>query len=189
MRKAPVYVLIIILALVVTGAGMATAIVVNGHGYLLDQDGRAHVQMLTGLDYGAPLTPSPHSTPQKKVPQPSPTATPSPVTKRSPTITGHVTIKEIIDMAFCPVMQPTCALSKQAEKVAMCMSKDMPTLTNVAGGMGLFGLRASTWAMSPEASQSPFDPAANAKAAAWLYHTSGNSWYRWGMCATDANTV
>lgn len=186
MRKAPVYVLIIILALVVTGAGMATAIVVNGHGYLLDQKARAHVQMVTGLDYGVPPSPTPHVSPKRRVPQPSPTATQRLVGRS--TQRPVPTIKDDISSAFCSGTA-SCPLSKQAEKVAECMSKDMPTLTNVAGGMGLFGLRASTWAMSPEASQSPFDPAANAKAAAWLYHTSGNSWYRWGMCATDANTV
>lgn len=171
----PVYVLIIILALVVFGGGVATAIVIHGHGYLLDHDGRAHVQSLTGLDYGAPATtPTPSPAPKKRVMQPSPTAIPSPV---------HVpTIKEIIDAAFCSAMQPMCDLSKQAEKVAMCMSKDMPDLTNAVGGMGLFGLRASTWAMSPEAMQSPFNASANAKAAFWLFQKSGNSWFRWGSC-------
>lgn len=182
----PVYVLIIILALVVFGGGVATAIVIHGHGYLLDHDGRAHVQSLTGLDYGAPATtPTPSPAPKKRVMQPSPTATPSPVHVPTPTCTDTSMrcIVFDIDAAFCSAMQPMCDLSKQAEKVAMCMSKDMPDLTNAVGGMGLFGLRASTWAMSPEAMQSPFDPSANAKAAYWLFQKSGMSWYRWGICA------
>lgn len=179
-RRLPVFALIAIVALVAVSGGLATAVVVQSHGYLLDPDGRAHVQALTGLNYGIvtemPSTPQPtRSTPQ---PMPTPKPKPSPVPCTNTDTRG---CGAIIAAAFCNGQSVQCERGKQAEGVAMCMSGEMPGNTNAAGGMGLFGIRAQTWAMSPEHTLSPFDPAANAKAAAWLYQQSG--WTRWGSCA------
>lgn len=183
-HRLPVFILIAIFAIVAVSLGLGTAIVVQSHGYLLDPDGRAHVQALTGLNYGI-VTPTPTVlrpvVPQVGKPEPTATPSPSPRPKPTPSPVHVLTIQDKIDMAFCSGQDVQCALGKQAEKVAMCMSGEMPGNTNAAGGMGLFGLRAVTWAMSPEHALSPFDPAANAKAAFWLYQQSG--WTRWGTCA------
>lgn len=175
-HRLPVFFLIAIFAIVAVSLGLGTAIVVQSHGYLLDPDGRAHVQALTGLNYGI-VTPTPTVVKPKLAATPSPAPTPKP----TPSPVHVLTIQDKIDMAFCSGQDVQCALGKQAEKVAMCVSGEMPGNTNAAGGMGLFGLRAVTWAMSPEHALSPFDPAANAKAAFWLYQQSG--WTRWGTCA------
>lgn len=175
-HRLHVFILIAIFAIVAVSLGLATAIVVQSHGYLLDPDGRAHVQALTGLNYGI-VTPTPTVLRPKLTATPSPTPTPKP----TPSPVRVLTVQDKIDMAFCNGQDVQCMLGKQAEKVAMCVSGEMPGNTNAAGGMGLFGLRATTWAMSPEHALSPFDPAANAKAAFWLYQQSG--WTRWGTCA------
>jgi len=49
-----------------------------------------------------------------------------------------------------------------------------PELVNSdSGASGLFQFHAGTWSGTPWASQSPFDPVANANAAAWLYSHYG----------------
>jgi soluble lytic murein transglycosylase-like protein len=42
-----------------------------------------------------------------------------------------------------------------------------------SGASGLFQFMPGTWAGTPWANQSPFDPVANAQAAAWLYSHYG----------------
>lgn len=179
MRHSPVYTLIAIIAIVVIGLGLATAIVVSSHGYLLDPDGRAHVQALTGLNYGID-TPKPivrTTAPPITIPTPRPKRVPSP----SPTVQVSCTTAPCIIMSvFCN--GGSCLIGTQAVRVSMCMSGGNAMNTSATGGMGLFGLRASTWAMSPEAARSPYDATANAKAALWLFQRSGNSWVRWGTC-------
>ena len=176
MRHTPVYVLIAVVAIVAVGLGLATAMVVSSHGYFLDPDGRAHVQTLTGLNYGI-VTPEPRQVQSRPVHKP--TVTPHPTHVQAPCTTTMC----IITSVFCNGSTAACLYGQQAQRVAMCMSGEMPGVTNTEGGMGLFGLRASTWAMSPEAMQSPFNASANAKAAYWLFQKSGMSWYRWGICA------
>jgi soluble lytic murein transglycosylase-like protein len=58
--------------------------------------------------------------------------------------------------------------------VAYCESRYHPNSVNSSSGAsGLFQFLPSTWSGTPWASQSPFDPAANAMAAAWLYSHYG----------------
>jgi soluble lytic murein transglycosylase-like protein len=61
-----------------------------------------------------------------------------------------------------------------ALRVANCESHFNPSSVNkTSGAMGLFQFMPSTWAGSPYAAQSPFDPVANTQAAFWLYKTYG----------------
>jgi Transglycosylase SLT domain len=61
-----------------------------------------------------------------------------------------------------------------AFNVAWCESRYHPNSVNSdSGASGLFQFLPSTWSGTPYASQSPFDPRANAFAAAWLYSHYG----------------
>jgi soluble lytic murein transglycosylase-like protein len=61
-----------------------------------------------------------------------------------------------------------------AEKIAWCESKYDPNAVNPASdAQGLFQFLPSTWAGTPFAGASPFDPNLNAQAAAWLYQKYG----------------
>ena len=61
-----------------------------------------------------------------------------------------------------------------ALRVAWCESRYHPNSVNSrTGAAGLFQFMPSTWAASPYATQSPFDPVANTQAALWLYKRSG----------------
>jgi hypothetical protein len=63
-----------------------------------------------------------------------------------------------------------------AMNVAWCESRYHPNSVNSSSGAaGLFQFLPSTWAFTPYASYSPFDPKYNALAAAWLYHRDGPS--------------
>jgi transglycosylase-like protein with SLT domain len=63
-----------------------------------------------------------------------------------------------------------------AFNVAWCESRYHPTSVNTSSGAsGLFQFLPSTWAFTPEHASSPFDPVANALAAAWLYNRDGPS--------------
>ena len=65
-----------------------------------------------------------------------------------------------------------------ALRVAACESGDNPNAVNASSGAaGLFQFLRSTWARTPYAASSPFDPVANARAAAWLYvHGGPGNW-------------
>jgi transglycosylase-like protein with SLT domain len=61
-----------------------------------------------------------------------------------------------------------------AMNVAWCESRYHPNSVNSdSGASGLFQFLPSTWAFTPYANRSPFNPQYNALAAAWLYHRSG----------------
>ena len=63
-----------------------------------------------------------------------------------------------------------------AMNVAYCESRYHPNSVNSSSGAeGLFQFLPSTWAFTPYASYSAFDPRYNALAAAWLYHRDGPS--------------
>jgi peptidoglycan hydrolase CwlO-like protein len=80
-------------------------------------------------------------------------------------------IKQIIMDAFAPL---GAAGQNWALAIARCESNYNPYAVNrSSGASGLFQFLPSTWAGSPYASQSVFDPVANAKAAEWLYNRSG----------------
>lgn len=82
-------------------------------------------------------------------------------------------IQDIIRNAFQPLGDPSV---DWAEKIAFCESTYDPNAVNASSGAeGLFQFLPSTWAGTPFASSSPFDPQANASAAAWLYQTYGPS--------------
>lgn len=107
------------------------------------------------------LAPAAPSTPQTQgaVPAPAPVQPPS--------------IQDIITTAFSPLGDASVTW---ALKIAMCESTDNPKAVNSASdAQGLFQFLPSTWRGTPYASQSPFDPAANAHAAAWLLQTYGPS--------------
>jgi hypothetical protein len=78
--------------------------------------------------------------------------------------------KDITD-AFSP-LGPDAV--QWAMNVAWCESRYHPNSVNTdSGASGLFQFLPSTWGGTPYASQSPFDPRANAFAAAWLYSHYG----------------
>ena len=83
------------------------------------------------------------------------------------------TIQQLIQQAFAPLGSGAVSW---AERVAMCESGDNPNAVNRSSGAeGLFQIMPGTWAGTPYASQSEFDPVANAKAAAWIYARRGGS--------------
>ena len=78
--------------------------------------------------------------------------------------------KDITD-AFSP-LGPRAV--QWAMNVAWCESRYHPNSVNSdSGASGLFQFLPSTWGGTPYASKSPFDPRANAFAAAWLYSHYG----------------
>jgi len=78
--------------------------------------------------------------------------------------------KDITD-AFSPLGK---AAVQWAMNVAWCESRYHPNSVNSeSGASGLFQFLPSTWSGTPYASKSPFDPRANAFAAAWLYSHYG----------------
>jgi hypothetical protein len=80
--------------------------------------------------------------------------------------------KDIYD-AFSP---QGAAAVQWAMNVAWCESRYQPNSVNSSSGAsGLFQFLPSTWAFTPYASYSPFDPKYNALAAAWLYQRDGPS--------------
>ena len=80
--------------------------------------------------------------------------------------------KDIYD-AFSP--QGPAAV-QWAVNVAYCESRYHPNSVNSSSGAsGLFQFLPSTWAFTPYAAYSPFDPKYNALAAAWLYQRDGPS--------------
>jgi regulator of protease activity HflC (stomatin/prohibitin superfamily) len=80
-------------------------------------------------------------------------------------------IAKIIDDAFGPLGP---AAVQWAINVAYCESRYHPNSVNSdSGASGLFQFMPGTWGGTSWASQSPFDPVANAQAAAWLYSRYG----------------
>ena len=82
-------------------------------------------------------------------------------------------IAQAIHNAFTPLGDRAV---QWAFNVAWCESRYHPNSVNSSSGAsGLFQFLPSTWAFTPQHSQSPFDPVANANAAAWLYARDGPS--------------
>ena len=80
-------------------------------------------------------------------------------------------IGKIIYDAFSPL---GARAVQWAINVAYCESRYHPNSVNSdSGASGLFQFMPGTWSGTPWASQSPFDPVANAQAAAWLYSHYG----------------
>jgi len=80
-------------------------------------------------------------------------------------------IAKIIYDAFSPL---GARALQWALNVAYCESRYHPNSVNTdSGASGLFQFMPSTWSGTPWANQSPFDPVANANAAAWLYNRYG----------------
>ena len=80
-------------------------------------------------------------------------------------------IAKIIYDAFSPL---GARALQWALNVAYCESRYHPNSVNSdSGASGLFQFMPSTWSGTPWANQSPFDPVANANAAAWLYSHYG----------------
>lgn len=81
------------------------------------------------------------------------------------------TIPELITAAFTPLGPDALTW---ARRVAFCESTYNPNAVNTdSGASGLFQFMPATWGSSPFAASSPFDPAANSQAAAWLYQKYG----------------
>jgi hypothetical protein len=82
-------------------------------------------------------------------------------------------IATIIHDAFSPLGSRAI---QWAVNVAYCESRYHPNSVNSeSGASGLFQFLPSTWAFTPQHASSPFDPVANAHAAAWLYQRDGPS--------------
>jgi hypothetical protein len=77
----------------------------------------------------------------------------------------------IIRAAFSPLGDSG---TTWALRIARCESGYNPDAVNSSSGSeGLFQFMPSTWAETPWAASSPFDPSANAAAAEWLYSRDG----------------
>ena len=82
-------------------------------------------------------------------------------------------IAQAISNAFSPLGDRAV---QWAFNVAYCESRYHPNSVNTSSGAsGLFQFLPSTWAFTPQHASSPFDPVANANAAAWLYSRDGPS--------------
>ena len=80
-------------------------------------------------------------------------------------------IAKIITDAFSPLGHDAVVW---AMRIAWCESRYHPNSVNSSSqASGLFQFLPSTWSGTPWANQSPFDPVANANAAAWLYSHYG----------------
>jgi len=80
-------------------------------------------------------------------------------------------VQDLISNAFQPLGGDAV---DWALKIAWCESKYDPNAVNGASdAQRLFQFLPSTWRGTPFAAGSPFDPATNARAAAWLYQTYG----------------
>jgi len=80
-------------------------------------------------------------------------------------------IRALILAAWAPLGSGTASW---AVRLAQCESGLNPYAVNrSSGAAGLFQFLATTWAGTPWRGQSPFDPNANAQAAAWLYAKYG----------------
>jgi len=80
-------------------------------------------------------------------------------------------IRALILAAWAPLGSSTAAWGV---RLAQCESGLNPYAVNrSSGAAGLFQFLATTWAGTPWRGQSPFDPNANAQAAAWLYAKYG----------------
>jgi len=98
-------------------------------------------------------------------------AQPAPPATTRPGRVPSDSIRAIIMAAFSPLGQNSVTW---ALRVAACESGYNPYAVNrSSGAAGLFQFMPSTWAHSPLAAQSPFDPVANSQAAAWLLARSG----------------
>jgi hypothetical protein len=84
-------------------------------------------------------------------------------------------IPDLIRAIFAPLGQIAV---DWALRVAACESGFNPNAYNrSSGASGLFQFLPSTWAHTPYAGRSVFDPDANARAAAWLYQQDhGSAW-------------
>ena len=103
--------------------------------------------------------------------RPAVAAPPAPAPRRAavPQPTGEIPL--LIWNTFAPLGPDAQAW---ALRVAYCESRYHPDSVNSqTGAAGLFQFMPSTWAGSPYAAQSPFDPVANTNAALWLYKRSG----------------
>jgi soluble lytic murein transglycosylase-like protein len=70
--------------------------------------------------------------------------------------------------------------TSEITRVARCESRlDPNALEPTTHASGLLQFLPSTWARTPFAAFSPFDPIANALAAGYVYHRDGASWREW----------
>jgi hypothetical protein len=82
-------------------------------------------------------------------------------------------IQGVITAAFAPLGDAAVGWAIQ---IAFCESTDNPNAVNASSdAQGLFQFLPSTWRGTPYAASSPFDPIANAQAAAWLLQKYGPS--------------
>lgn len=80
-------------------------------------------------------------------------------------------IPDLIRQAWAPLGP---AMQAWAVRLAFCESTLNPLAVNrISGAAGLFQFMPRTWAATPWRDRSPFDPSANAAAAAWLYQRYG----------------
>ncbi len=101
-----------------------------------------------------------HDSTERRDVAPAPPATPA-----------QPSVRDIIFSAFAP-LGPGAV--NWAWQIAWCESKYDPNAVNPASNaQGLFQFLPSTWAGTPYAAYSPFDPGANANAAVWLLQAYG----------------
>lgn len=91
-----------------------------------------------------------------------------------PVASGYGSIEDVICQAAINYGQSCQAMIA----VAMCESTLSPNAVGGLGEMGLFQFLPGTWASTPYAGQDPFDPVANANAAAWMWSMGRRGeWY------------
>jgi hypothetical protein len=104
---------------------------------------------------------------QAQAAAPAPAAPPAAAAAPS----GGGSIQDIILAAFAPLGG---GAQQWALRIAKCESGYNPNAVNrSSGASGLFQFLPSTWAALPWHGSSPFDPVANAQAAAYYYQHSG----------------
>jgi soluble lytic murein transglycosylase-like protein len=104
--------------------------------------------------------------------------TQSPAPTQPPLTLAPGSVSQIQQIILDSFASLGAAAQTWALRVGKCESNYNPYAVNrSSGASGLFQFLPSTWAFTPQHASSPFDPVANAQAAAWLYNRSGpNQW-------------
>jgi soluble lytic murein transglycosylase-like protein len=89
------------------------------------------------------------------------------------TLGGRSSVRDAIALAAVVYRVPYSTLDRKA----WCESRYSPAARNPSGAMGLFQFLGSTWASTPFAAFSPYDPLAAALAAGWMHRAGrGGEW-------------
>lgn len=91
---------------------------------------------------------------------------------------AHGRVPKRVDAAIHAASRRYGAPYLEMVAVSWCESRWFPGAVG-DGSYGLFQFLKGTWARTPYARFSVFNPEANALAAAWLWRADGGSWREW----------